>query len=105
MRRSKNTMENQNKKNQAAPEQDVNQLMAVRREKLNALVEAGKNPFEKVRFDVSHRSDEIRAHVEELTGQKVRVAGRIVSRRVMGKASFCHLLDIADLRFSDMLTC
>lgn len=85
---------NQQKNTPVTEEQDLAEVFRVRREKLNALVEAGKNPFEKVRFDVSHRSDEIRAHVAELTGQKVRVAGRIVSRRVMGKASFCHLLDM-----------
>ena len=65
----------------------------IRRQKLQALIDAGKNPYLLTRFDVTHRSDEVLRDFDALEGQEVSIAGRMISRRVMGKASFAHLLD------------
>ena len=65
----------------------------IRRQKLQKLIDAGENPYEITRFDVTHRSAAILAGFEELEGREVSIAGRMTSRRVMGKASFAHLLD------------
>ncbi len=73
--------------------EDINQLMKVRREKLAALQEDGKNPFEITKCEVSHHSQEIKDQYDELEGTEVTVAGRLMSKRVMGKASFCNVLD------------
>ena len=73
--------------------EDINQLKKVRREKLAALQEEGKNPFEITKCDVTHHSQEIKDNYEELEGKNVTVAGRLMSKRVMGKASFCNVLD------------
>ena len=70
-----------------------NELLQVRRDKLKALQEAGKNPFEITRYDVSHHSDEIKAGFDALEGKDVSVAGRMMSKRIMGKASFCNVQD------------
>ncbi len=75
-------------------EQDINQLLKVRREKLAALCENGRNPFEIMKYDVSHHSMEIKENFETLKGQQVTIAGRIMSKRVMGKASFCNVQDL-----------
>ena len=75
-------------------EQDLNQLLKVRREKLAALQEAGKDPFQITKYDVTHHSTEIKENFEELEGKTVRVAGRMMSKRVMGKASFCNVQDL-----------
>jgi len=75
-------------------EQDINQLIKVRHEKLSDLQEDGRNPFEIVKYDVTHRSQEIKDNFEALEGQTVSVAGRIMSKRVMGKASFCNIQDV-----------
>ena len=75
-------------------EQDINQLLKVRREKLAALQEAGKDPFQITKFDVTHHSTDIKDNFEELEGKTVRVAGRMMSKRVMGKASFCNVQDL-----------
>ena len=75
-------------------EPDLNQLLKVRREKLSALQENGKNPFEITKYDASHHSTEIKENFESLEGKKVTVAGRIMSKRVMGKASFCNVQDL-----------
>ena len=72
-------------------EQDINQLLKVRREKLVQLQEAGKDPFEITKYDVTHHSTEIKDHFEELEGKEVSIAGRMMSKRVMGKASFCNV--------------
>lgn len=77
-----------------AQEQDINQLLKVRREKLTALCENGKNPFEIMKYDVTHHSQEIKDNFETLEGKTVSVAGRIMSKRVMGKASFCNIQDL-----------
>ena len=77
-----------------APEQDLNQLLKVRREKLAVLQENGKDPFRITKFDVTHHSAEIKENFEQLEGKQVTVAGRVMSKRVMGKASFCNVQDI-----------
>ncbi len=74
-------------------EQDIGQLLKVRREKLAALQEAGKNPFQITKFDVTHHSAEIKENFEALKGTSVAIAGRMMSKRVMGKASFCNVQD------------
>ncbi len=84
--------QNRGQKNQA--EQDIGQLLKVRREKLAALKEAGKNPFEITKYDTTHHSAEIKNAFEALEGKTVSVAGRMMSKRVMGKASFCNVQDI-----------
>ena len=75
-------------------EQDLNQLLKVRREKLADLQANGKDPFKIVKYDVTHHSQEIKDHFDELESQTVTVAGRMMSKRVMGKASFCHVQDL-----------
>lgn len=77
-----------------APEQDLNQLLKVRREKLAVLQENGKDPFRITKFDVTHHSMEIKDQFEQLEGKEVTVAGRVMSKRVMGKASFCNIQDL-----------
>ncbi len=78
----------------AETQQDMNQLLKVRREKLSALQEAGKDPFQITKYDVTHHSQEIRDGFDALEGKKVSIAGRIMSKRVMGKASFCNVQDL-----------
>ncbi len=75
-------------------EQDLNQLLKIRREKLVELQEAGKDPFQITKYDVTHHSREIKEHYDTLEGQNVRVAGRVMQKRVMGKASFCNVQDL-----------
>lgn len=75
-------------------EQDINQLLKVRREKLANLQEAGKDPFQITKYDVTHHSAEIKEQFEELEGKPVSIAGRIMQKRVMGKASFCNVQDL-----------
>ena len=77
-----------------AQEQDLNQLRKVRREKLADLQENGKNPFLITKYDVTHHSMEIKDNFEEMEGKDVSIAGRIMSKRVMGKASFCNVQDL-----------
>ncbi len=81
-------------KNEQVKEQDINQLLKVRREKLADLQAAGKNPFEITKYDVTHHSMEIKDNFAELEGKTVSVAGRVMSKRVMGKASFCNIQDL-----------
>ena len=78
--------EAQNQK-QNAPVQDINQLLKVRREKLANLQEAGKDPFQITKYDVSHHSVDIKENFEELEGQTVTIAGRIMSKRVIDRKS------------------
>ena len=75
-------------------EQDLNQLLKVRREKLAGLQAAGKDPFQITKYDVTHHSTDIKEHYDALEGQVVRVAGRVMQKRVMGKASFCNVQDL-----------
>lgn len=82
-------MENQNQE----PEVDMNQLMQIRRDKLNKLKEEGKDPFEITKYNRTHTSKQVAQNYEELEGKDVTVAGRIMAKRIMGKASFCHIQD------------
>ena len=75
-------------------EQDINQLLKVRRDKLKELQESGKDPFVITKYDVTHHSQEIKDNYEELEDKEVTVAGRMMSKRVMGKASFCNVQDL-----------
>ena len=79
---------------QKKQEQDLNQLLKVRREKLAELQAEGKDPFKIVKYDVTHHSQDIKDQFEELEGKDVTIAGRMMSKRVMGKASFCHVQDL-----------
>lgn len=79
--------------NHGAPEENLTEVVKVRRDKLEALKNSGKNPFEVTRFDGVISSSEIKDNFEKLEGSQVRVAGRIISKRVMGKASFFHIQD------------
>ncbi len=80
--------------NNGGQEQDINALLKVRREKLQTLQENGKNPFEIMKYDVTHHSADVKENFEELEGKNVSIAGRIMSKRVMGKASFCNVHDL-----------
>jgi lysyl-tRNA synthetase class 2 len=75
-------------------EQDLNELLKVKRGKLSELKENGKDPFQIMKFNVTHHSADIIKDFDELEGKQVSIAGRIMSKRVMGKASFCNLQDI-----------
>lgn len=84
-------MAEQQKKGQ---EQDLNQLLKVRRDKLAELQANGKDPFQIMKYDMTHHSMEIKNAFEELEGKTVSIAGRMMSKRVMGKASFCNVQDL-----------
>ena len=81
-------------KNTNVQEQDIHQLLKVKREKLANLQQAGKDPFQITKYDVTHHSTDIKNNFEELEGKTVRIAGRVMSKRVMGKASFCNVQDL-----------
>lgn len=87
-----NQNNNQNQENMEQ-ELDYNQLMKIRKEKLEKLQEEGKNPFEITKFNPTHTSKQIKEHYEELEGKDVTIAGRLMAKRIMGKASFCHVQD------------
>ena len=74
--------------------QDVNQLLKIRRDKLAELQADGKDPFQITKFDVTHHSQEVKDQFDELEGKSVVLAGRMMSKRVMGKASFCNIQDL-----------
>ena len=74
-------------------EQDVNQLRKVRRDKLAELQAGGKDPFVITKYDVTCHAADIKEHYEEMEGKQVSLAGRVMQKRVMGKASFCNVLD------------
>lgn len=74
-------------------QQELSELLQIRRDKLQSLRDAGNDPFEQTKFDFTHFSADIIADEAQLTGQVVRVAGRMMSRRIMGKASFAHIAD------------
>ena len=76
------------------PEQDLSQQTKVRREKLAALQAEGKDPFQITRFEWDATSAQIKEHFDEMEGQSVKVAGRLMSKRGMGKVSFCDLQDV-----------
>ncbi len=81
------------KQQKTEQEQDINQLRKVRREKLTDLQSNGKNPFDITKFDVTCHAMDIKENYEEMEGKQVVLAGRIMQKRVMGKASFCNVLD------------
>ena len=83
--------------NGAAPEVDLNEQKRIRREKLAELVAAGKDPFQITKYNQTHHSAEVKAHFDELDGKTVSIAGRLMSKRIMGKASFCHVQDLQGL--------
>ena len=74
--------------------QDLSEQARIRREKLAALQEAGMDPFQIRKYDVTHHSGEIREQFDALEGREVSIAGRLMSKRIMGKASFCHVQDL-----------
>ena len=74
-------------------EVDINQLMQIRRDKLTKLKEEEKNPFEITKFNRTHTSKQVVENYDELEGKDVTIAGRIMAKRIMGKASFCHIQD------------
>ncbi len=76
-----------------APEQDLNEILKVRREKLKELQDNGMDPFAVTKYDKQHNSAQIIENYDEFEGKDVSVAGRLMSKRVMGKASFCHIQD------------
>ncbi|MBE6908184.1 MAG: lysine--tRNA ligase [Ruminococcaceae bacterium] len=76
-----------------APEQDISEILKVRREKLKALQDAGRDPFTVTKFDVTHHTQEIKDNFDALEGKSVSVAGRLMSKRGMGKVSFCDMQD------------
>lgn len=79
--------------NQVSQEQDLNELLKIRRNKLSELQEAGNDPFHITKFDVTHHGADIIADFDELEGKEVSIAGRIMTKRLMGKASFVHVQD------------
>ena len=85
--------QNQNK-NANAKEQDIHQLLKVRREKLAELQAEGKDPFQITKYDQDTHSADIKDNYAEYDGKEVSIAGRIMSKRVMGKASFCNVQDL-----------
>ncbi len=87
-------MAEQNNQAKQEQQQDIGQLLKVRREKLANLQEAGKDPFQITKYDVTHHSTEIKERYGELEGKTVRIAGRVMSKRIMGKASFCNIQDL-----------
>ncbi len=86
--------EQQNQNQNQVKEEDLNHLLKVRREKLAELQESGKDPFKVTKYDVNVHSSEIKEHYEEWEGKEVSIAGRLMSKRVMGKASFCNVQDL-----------
>ena len=87
--------EQTNQKNNAqAPEQNLNELLKIRREKLAELQAAGEDPFEITKYDQTHHSADIKNNFDSLEGQTVSIAGRMMSKRIMGKASFCNVQDL-----------
>ena len=82
-----------NNENQITEELDLNELMKIRREKLKDLQEKGKNPFEITKYNRKHFSNEIKENFEQYENKDVCIAGRIMAKRIMGKASFCHIQD------------
>ncbi len=79
--------------NNQEPEVDLNQLLQIRRDKLSKLKAEGKDPFEITKFNRTHTSKQIIENYDELEGKDVSIAGRIMAKRIMGKASFCHIQD------------
>ena len=87
-------MADQNTNNQPEVQQDLSEILRVRREKLAALQAAGADPFHQTRYDVSHKAQQIKDNFDALENQEVTIAGRLMSKRGMGKVSFCDLQDV-----------
>ena len=85
-------MGEQQKSNQT--EQDLNHVLKARRDKLAELQAAGKDPFQITKYDVTAHSMDIKEHYEEWEGKEASIAGRLMFKRVMGKASFCNIQDL-----------
>ena len=83
----------QNNNQNETEELDINHLMQIRRDKLIELQEEGKNPYEITKFNRTNTAGEIKANYEEFEQKDVTVAGRIIAKRIMGKASFCTIQD------------
>ncbi len=83
-----------NGQNEAQTQQDVNELIQVRMGKLAQLQANGKDPFQITKYDVTHHTTDIKEHFEAMEGKEVSVAGRMMTKRVMGKASFCNVQDL-----------
>ena len=86
--------EQQNQQKKQSQEPDLNQLLKVRREKLAELQAAGKDPFQITKYDVTVHSMDVKDNYAEWEGKEVSIAGRMMSKRVMGKASFCNIQDL-----------
>ncbi|MEG0368978.1 MAG: lysine--tRNA ligase [Hungatella sp.] len=86
--------EQHNENQNINPEEDLNHLLKVRREKLTELQEAGRDPFQITRYDVTAHSSDVKEQYATWEGQEVSIAGRMMSKRVMGKASFCNIQDL-----------
>jgi len=86
--------EQQNQNQNQVVEEDLNHLLKVRREKLAELQEAGKDPFQVTKYDVTVHSSDIKEHYDQWEGKEVTIAGRLMSKRVMGKAAFCNVQDL-----------
>ncbi len=86
-------MSKQHNETEQGEEQDLNELLKIKRDKLKELQEAGKDPFLITKFVVTHHSQDVMNNFEELEGKEVKIAGRLMTKRVMGKASFCHIQD------------
>ena len=85
---------NENNNNiEQTEELDINHLMQIRRDKLKELQEAGKDPFEITKYDRTNTAGEIKANYENFEEKDVKIAGRIIAKRIMGKASFCTIQD------------
>ncbi len=80
-------------KNSVPEQQDISEILRVRREKLSALQSEGRDPFQETKFTVSHHTQEIKDQFDALEGTEVTIAGRLMSKRGMGKVSFCDLQD------------
>lgn len=85
--------QNENVQEKELTQQELSEQILIRREKLAQLQADGKDPFAIVKFDVTHHSDEIRDAFDELENKDVAIAGRLMSKRIMGKASFCNIQD------------
>lgn len=85
--------QNENAQEKELTQQELSEQNLIRRDKLAQLQAEGKNPFEIVKFDMTHHSDEVKNQFDELDGKDVAIAGRLMSKRIMGKASFCNLQD------------
>ena len=85
--------QNQNQNQKKAKTEDINQVLAVRREKLSQLQAEGKDPFQITKYDVTVHSMDVKNHYEDYEGREVSIAGRMMFKRVMGKASFCNVQD------------